>query len=87
MLSLAIVYRTPNGRPLSVATIENSEILGRVANEAIDEAYAKAAELSLRDPVLGQIQRREADKLKQILLSLVPDRSSRVVCLDSSAVQ
>jgi hypothetical protein len=73
MLSLAIIYRAPDGRPLSVATVESRSALARAAAEAIGEAYCKADELEQRDPVLGRIQREEANKLKRVLAALVVD--------------
>jgi hypothetical protein len=72
MLSVAIIYRSPDGRPLSVATVENREFLAHAAAEAIGEAYSRAEELTLRDPVLGRIQREEADKLSRVLSVLLP---------------
>lgn len=72
MLSLAIIYRSPEGRPLSVATVENRSILADAAAQAIGEAYSKADELAEQDPVLGRIQREEADKLRRVLSALLP---------------
>jgi hypothetical protein len=57
-----------------VATVENRTVLALVVAEAIGEAYCSADELTVRDPVLGRIQREEADKLRRVLGALVPDR-------------
>ena len=88
MLSLAIIYRrSPDGRPLSVATIQNRSILAHAAAEAIQEAFAKADELAEKDHVLGQIQREEADKLKRVLSALVGIPDAGIGRLNAVTVQ
>jgi hypothetical protein len=78
MFSLAIVYRSAAGRPLSVATIEDPRLLEEAATLALREAYDKADHISTADPVLGRIQREEASKLKRVLSALFSPRASAV---------
>jgi len=73
MLSLAIVYRPAGGRPLSLATIEDRDFLAAAAAAAIRESLAKAEELEASDPVLGRVQREDAEKLRRVLSALLPN--------------
>ncbi len=67
LFNVAIIYRPPGGRPLSLATIDDPGLLRSAAALALSEASGKAVQLSVLDPVLGQIQGAEAEKLRRIL--------------------
>ncbi len=74
MFNVAIIYRTPEGRPLSLAVIESRRLLREAAEIGLAETDAKAKQLYDADPVLGRIQMEEAEKLKRILSAFVcPD--------------
>jgi hypothetical protein len=73
MFSIAIGYRPPGGRFLMVATVTDEDLLARVAALALEEAFAKARRLAERDPMLGQIELAEAQKLRLVLRHCIRD--------------
>ena len=71
-VELAIVYRPSDGRAVSVAKIQDADLLVAAAQAAVREAHARAAFLSETDGVLGSIQAEEAEKLHRTLAVLIP---------------
>ena len=69
--SVAILYSREGRRPLSIASINDSQILEMVAERAIREAEATATELRKVDPTLGALQYEEANKLRRVLSRLL----------------
>ena len=74
-LELAIVYSPAKGRTLSIARIEDPELLRVAALAAVRETQARAAELSESDTVLGLVEAEEAAKLQRTLAMLIPGLS------------
>jgi hypothetical protein len=70
-LSLAILYTPATGKPVRIASIANPELLARAVATAIDEAEFRAERLADFDDELSQIERSEADRLRQILCGLL----------------
>ena len=77
MVTLAIVYEQRNGAALRVAQVRNEMLLHEAARLAIEEAESGAAALSQDDKTLGSIQKAEVDKLREVLLLLLPDLETR----------
>ena len=75
--TLAILYAPAGRRPLSLASINDRDLLTVAAERAILEAEAAATRLMERDPTLGILQREEASKLRRVLRRLLPDPGSR----------
>jgi hypothetical protein len=71
-LTLAILYSPTYGKPLKVATVNDSELLLRAAEIAINDAEVRAATLSDVDPLLGDLERSEATRLRNVLKRLLP---------------
>jgi hypothetical protein len=69
---LAILYAPEGQKPLSIARIYDRVLLSAAAEEAIREAEATANELMANDPTLGALQREEANKLRRVLVLLLP---------------
>lgn len=65
--TLAILYAPAGRRPLSIASINDRQLLEIVAERAILEAEATATELLKGDPTLGVLQHEEANKLRRVL--------------------
>lgn len=67
---LTITYQAPGQRPLSVATIEDVDLLRRAAHRAMEQAEQQAA--AEQDPVMGMLQAAEVRRLRAALSILVP---------------
>jgi hypothetical protein len=61
------------GKPLALARIEDRMALLAAARAAISEAEARANDIDDYDEVLGELQREEAQRLKNSLERLIPD--------------
>jgi len=60
---------------LSVAKIQDPQLLGLVAERALLEAQAAALRLGGDDPVLGAMQQQEIEKLRRVLSLFVSKTS------------
>ena len=74
-----IVFNSPGQKPMSIATIEDAELLRWAAKLAIQEAEERAASASQLDPVMALLQAAEVVRLRTALDVLVPstDASGR----------
>ena len=74
-----LVYEPPTSKngPVPLARVENLSLARRVAQCAIAEADARAAELSQTDDFLGEMEREEADRLRNTLAFLIPGLQGR----------
>jgi hypothetical protein len=73
---LTITYQAPGQRPLSVATIEDAELLKQAARIAIEQAELRAAAIAAEDPVMGMLQAAEVHRLRSALEIIVPGFSA-----------
>jgi hypothetical protein len=73
--AIAIIYAPEGQRPLSVAKIQDPQLLGLVAKRALLEAQAAAIRLRGDDPVLGAMQQQEVEKLRRVLSQFVSNTS------------
>ncbi len=73
--TVAILYAREGRRPLSIASINDRQLLEIVARRAISEADATATEVAKGDPTLGALQYEEANKLRRILSGLLSKHS------------
>jgi len=71
--SLIIAFSSPGKKPLSIATIEDPELLRIAARLAIRQAEERAAEVAGSDPVMAMLQTAEVVRLRTALEVLVPD--------------
>jgi hypothetical protein len=78
-IALILVYEpaTASGRPMPLARTADPELILAVAEQAIGDAISRAANLSKADEVLGEVERAEADRLRTILTTLIPDLLNR----------
>jgi hypothetical protein len=74
--SLTITYQGPGKRPLSVATIDDPDLLRAAARVALDQAEQRVALLAKSDPVMARLQAAEVERLRAALEILVPDLSA-----------
>jgi metallophosphoesterase superfamily enzyme len=72
-LSILLVYEPAGKKPVAVARIDSTRILLRVAEAAIGEAQARAVLFGDVDQVLGDVEREEAKRLKNVLHYLLPE--------------
>jgi hypothetical protein len=72
-VSLLLVYEPNGGRPLTVARVDNRQMLLDAAQLAIIAAEKRAEELAAADRVLGEVERAEAGRLRKVLSLLVPE--------------
>jgi hypothetical protein len=72
MGSLIIAFSSPGRKPVSVATIDDPELLFAAARLAIREAEECRAITAESDPVLGLLQAAEVERLRVALSVLVP---------------
>jgi hypothetical protein len=78
-ISLILVYEpaTSNGRPTPLAHTADPDLILAVAERAIGDAISRAESLSASDEILGELERAEADRLRTILATLIPELSNR----------
>jgi hypothetical protein len=72
MGSLTITYQPPGQRPLSVATVEDEGLLRQAAVLALAQAEGRAAAIAAEDPIMGQLQAAEVERLRATLAILIP---------------
>ena len=72
MGSLTITYQPPGQRPLSVATVEDEGLLRQAAALALTQAEKRAAAIAAEDPIMGQLQEAEVERLRATLAILIP---------------
>jgi hypothetical protein len=75
MGSLIIAFSSPGKKPLSVATVEDPELLRMVARSAIRQAEESATRIAESDPVLALLQTAELQRLRMAFEVLVPGLS------------
>ena len=75
---LVLLYEpaTARGRPVPIARILNAELTLLAARHAITEAEARAAELEQADDFLGEAERAEVQRLRNVLAMLIPGIST-----------
>lgn len=73
-LSLVLLYEpaTAKQQPLPLARVVDSRLAADVARQAIADADARADALADTDVVLGEVERAEANKLRDVLSVLLP---------------
>ena len=72
MGTLIIAFISPGRNPLSVATIEDAELLNAAARLAIRQAEERAVCIAESDPVMALLQAAEVRRLRTALEVLVP---------------
>lgn len=80
MLSVAIIYRADEARPLGLGETQDRRLLRDAAAAMVSEARESAEALAKVDPVLGEVQTAEADKLEKILGPLLSSKENLPVC-------
>jgi hypothetical protein len=70
-----LVYEplTPLHGPIPLARIDNPGLALMIARSALSEADSKAARLAHADEFLGYLERAEADRLRLVLTTLIPE--------------
>ncbi len=70
---LTIVYRPAGGDAVPLAAITDRPLLAAVAEKAIHESETAARALAEADAFLGEMQRLEARRLRDLLGSVLPE--------------
>lgn len=73
MGTLIIAFSSPGKSPLSVATIDDPELLRTAARVAIQQAQERLANIAESDPVMAVLQEAEVVRLRTALEVLVPE--------------
>lgn len=73
-ISLMLVYEPATSKrgPVPIARVADTALSVMVARAAIAQADAHASELSAIDAYLGELEQAEAQRLRQVLLLLLP---------------
>ena len=86
-LSLAILYTPEGGKPLRLIDAEaEKSLLMAVAEAAVNQAEERARQLSESDSVLGEVERAEVNRMKQILANILPELHLKTICRKAGAV-
>lgn len=72
-VSLHIVYESRLGKRLTVVTTCDKDLIIEAAKRAIEEAYESADAMFAFDDIVAQAQKEEAERLKRILILLIPE--------------
>ncbi len=70
---LVIIYRPEGGDAVTVAAIADRDLIHAAARKAIEESELAAEAMGDADPVLGEMQLLEAQRLRQVLATLIPE--------------
>jgi hypothetical protein len=72
MGSLIIAFQAPGRKPVSVAIVDDPELLNMVAQFAIQQAEQRVTAAAKSDPVMARLQAAEVQRLRTALGILVP---------------
>jgi hypothetical protein len=72
MLSVFLVYQGPAGVPVTVARLDETDIVRHVAELAVQAAVNRATSITQADPQWGEVEKVEALRLRLILNTLLP---------------
>ncbi len=70
---LAILYRPELGNAVALAAVNDRRLLAATAEKAIEESELAAKALADSDAVLGEMQRLEAKRLRELLHTVLPE--------------
>lgn len=70
---LYITLEPEHGKAITLARVNDRELLGNAALAALREAESMADEMASQDETLGQLQRQEASRLRQALELVLPE--------------
>lgn len=70
---LYITLEPERGKPITLARINDRDLLLDAALSALQEAEAEATEMASQDKILGELQRQEASRLRQALELVLPE--------------
>jgi hypothetical protein len=71
MLSVFLVYQGPAGVPVTVARVDESDVVRHVAALAVQVADQRAASIAQADPMWGEIEKVEALRLRMVVNTLL----------------
>ena len=69
---LTITYEGSDGQSLAVATVRNEDLLWQAARIALKEAEESVKTAAREDPLMGELQAAEAQRLRTTLAVLIP---------------
>ena len=72
-IELCISFEPNPGQAVTVARVTDRDLILHTAHTALEEADARAKRLSALDPVLGELWRQEARRLRVALELVLPD--------------
>jgi hypothetical protein len=71
--SLYITLEGTNGKPVTLARVDDRRLLVVAATQAIEQAQARTEQMGAEDEVLGILQGDEADRLRRALERVIPE--------------
>jgi hypothetical protein len=71
-IGLYIILEPARGKPVTLARVNDRELLTEVAVAALDEAERAVHQMASEDPVMGELQRQEATRLRTALELVLP---------------
>ncbi|HEY4365370.1 MAG TPA: hypothetical protein VGN17_30695 [Bryobacteraceae bacterium] len=78
-IAVYIAFEPRAGEPVTLARISGRAALISAAETAIAESRARIEELSREDPILGELQSAETDRLSRALRCVLPELKGDVV--------
>jgi hypothetical protein len=70
---LYITLEPERGKPVTLARVEDRDLLVNAALSALQQAEHLAVEMGSQDKTLGELQRQEASRLRQALELVLPE--------------
>jgi len=70
---LNITLEPERGKPITLARVEDRDLLVNAALSALQQAERLAVEMGSQDTTLGELQRQEASRLRQALELILPE--------------
>ena len=70
--TLHLIYKSPIGKPLIAATVDDPRLITQVGKKAIKNAYKEAQAMHKIDDFVGQVRTEEAQRLERVLKKLIP---------------
>jgi hypothetical protein len=79
-IRLYITLEPEHGKAITLARVNDRELLTNAAMAALQEADSMVNEMASQDQMLGQLQRQEASRLRQALELVLPEIRAAGTC-------
>ncbi len=85
-LGVALVYRTGDGRDLTLGTVDDPSVVEHVRNAVINRSRVVAKILARRDPVLAAIEEMRALRVERVA-AVIEAIEENVVSIEAGSTQ